>query len=61
MSNFTKIAPVLIIALCLAFCAGKPKQTKTVNENIASSVQKDILQQAIQRRLCALEAVTVEP
>lgn len=61
MSNFTRITPVLIVALCLAFCAGKPKQPKTVDANIALSVQKDVLQQAINRRLCALEAITAQP
>lgn len=61
MSNFTKISPVLIVAICLAFCAGKPKHTQNVDTNIALSVQKDVLEQAINRRLCAMEAVAAQP
>lgn len=62
MNDFQKaVTFALVLCLCLSYCSNTPAKTKIYDAGIALSVERDLLTFAIERRLAALERVTISP
>lgn len=60
-NDTTKALCIAIIALCLPYCSEKEAKVKTYDAGVSITVEHDVLRAAIERRLCALEQVKIQP
>ena len=61
INDYLKLAACIALMWTMPYCAKKAQPPKTVQADVALSVQEDCLIVAIERRLTKLEAQTYQP